>query len=501
MTQFKDFKSIGWEPFGWPSFGQNLLAFSPDNLFASNEQGAWYDPADLSTLFQYSLGTTPVTTAGQPVGRMLDKSQGLVLGPELVTNNNFTNGTTGWSGSGAALSVVAGRLRVTVVSSYGSARASFATEIGKTYQYNFNRFNGTAGNNSIRIGTSNGGSQILNVFASNSEAPVSGFFVATATTTYLTFYAWSTTVGNYSEYNNITVKTLPGNHATQATSAARPTYAVAPLGGRRNLFEYSQDFTNAAWAKQGVNIGAAVTAPDGSADALPFVETTGTGEHNAFETVTGALTSGEPTTFSTFYKYVDRPFANVRVLLTGSWTNTFFNVQTGVIVSTGAGLTSAIEDFGGGWYRCSVTVLSASSTGNASVTVGMSADGTAESYTGDGTSSILIYGAQIEQSATATAYQKVATQYDVTEAGVKTLHYLASDGVDDALNWTATANDYTIARVNSSGTVTIQTTQALSGATDIFAAEDDIAGYVAVNRALTTAETSGLTAYLEGLAT
>jgi hypothetical protein len=49
--------------------------------------------------------------------------------------------------------------------------------------------------------------------------------------------------------------------------------------------------------------------------------------------------------------------------------------------------------------------------------------------------------------------------------------------------------------------VTIQTTQALSGATDLFAAEDAIAGYVAVNRALTTAETSGLTAYLEGLAT
>jgi hypothetical protein len=342
--------------------------FSPANLFSSNEQGAWYDPSDLSALFQDSAGTTAVTTAGQPVGKMLDKS------------------------------------------------------------------------------------------------------------------------GN-------------DNHATQATSAARPAYAVAPLGGRRNLFEYSQDFSNAAWAKQRVTIGAAVTAPDGSSDALPFVETAGTGEHNAFETVTGALTSGEPTTFSTFYKYVDRPFANVRVLLTGSWTNTFFNVQTGVIVSTGAGLTSAIEDFGGGWYRCSVTVLSASSTGNASVTVGMSADGTSAGYTGDGTSSILIYGAQIEQSATATAYQKVDTQYDVTEAGVQTLHYLASDGVDDALNWTATADDYTIARVNLSGTVTIQTTQALSGTTDIFAAEDDIAGYVAVNRALTTAETSGLTAYLEGLAT
>lgn len=34
----------------------------------------WYDPSDLSTLYQDSAGTTPVTAVEQPVGRMLDKS-------------------------------------------------------------------------------------------------------------------------------------------------------------------------------------------------------------------------------------------------------------------------------------------------------------------------------------------------------------------------------------------------------------------------------------------
>ncbi|MBP9803911.1 MAG: hypothetical protein KBE22_03250 [Candidatus Accumulibacter sp.] len=43
-------------------------------LFASGEQGAWYDPSDLSTMFQDSAGTTPVTADGQPVGLILDKS-------------------------------------------------------------------------------------------------------------------------------------------------------------------------------------------------------------------------------------------------------------------------------------------------------------------------------------------------------------------------------------------------------------------------------------------
>lgn len=54
--------------------GRNTSAFSPTSLFAAGEQGAWYDPSDLSTLFQDSAGTTPVTAVDQPVGLMRDKS-------------------------------------------------------------------------------------------------------------------------------------------------------------------------------------------------------------------------------------------------------------------------------------------------------------------------------------------------------------------------------------------------------------------------------------------
>ncbi len=43
-------------------------------LFGAGEQGAWYDVADMSTLFQDAAGATPVTAVEQQVGRMLDKS-------------------------------------------------------------------------------------------------------------------------------------------------------------------------------------------------------------------------------------------------------------------------------------------------------------------------------------------------------------------------------------------------------------------------------------------
>ena len=51
-----------------------LAPFSPASLFANGEQGVWYDPSDLSTLFQDAAGTVPVTAVGQPVGKILDKS-------------------------------------------------------------------------------------------------------------------------------------------------------------------------------------------------------------------------------------------------------------------------------------------------------------------------------------------------------------------------------------------------------------------------------------------
>ena len=49
-------------------------AFSPARLFLSGERGVFYDPSDLSTLFQDTAGTQPVTAAGQSVARINDKS-------------------------------------------------------------------------------------------------------------------------------------------------------------------------------------------------------------------------------------------------------------------------------------------------------------------------------------------------------------------------------------------------------------------------------------------
>ena len=60
-------------------------AFDPATLFSNGEQGGFYDPSDLSTLFQDTAGTVPVQANGDPVKRILDKSGN---GNDLVFENN-----------------------------------------------------------------------------------------------------------------------------------------------------------------------------------------------------------------------------------------------------------------------------------------------------------------------------------------------------------------------------------------------------------------------------
>lgn len=67
--------------------GAAPVVWTPASLFAASEVGVWYDPSDLSTLWQDTAGTTPVTAAGQAVARMDDKSgNGLHITQDTAAN-------------------------------------------------------------------------------------------------------------------------------------------------------------------------------------------------------------------------------------------------------------------------------------------------------------------------------------------------------------------------------------------------------------------------------
>ena len=71
------------------------VGWSPLDLFAGGKKGAWYDPSDLSTMWQDSAGTTPVTADGQPVGKILDKSGNGNHATQAITSKRPTYRTSG----------------------------------------------------------------------------------------------------------------------------------------------------------------------------------------------------------------------------------------------------------------------------------------------------------------------------------------------------------------------------------------------------------------------
>jgi len=219
--------------------------FGPASLFAAGQSGVWYDPSDISTLFQ--TNATPVTAVGQPVGVMLDKSQGLQPGPQLVTNGTFVSNTDGWSTvNGAVIDAVGGKMRVlNNTTSNGNAYQAITTVIGRTYLLTGQISDVTGGiQPRLMAGTGiSAGDLVSSQYSGSGTFDVRAVFVATGTTTYINAIMNTTTSGVYASFDNISVQDIPGNHARQSTAGSRPTYQIDGNGKLYLNFDGVDDFT------------------------------------------------------------------------------------------------------------------------------------------------------------------------------------------------------------------------------------------------------------------
>lgn len=207
--------------------------FTPASLFAAGEVGAWYDPSDFSTMFQDSAGTTPVTATGQPVGLILDKSKGLALGSELITNgDNEAALFTGASGVNGA---------VTRNAAPGGGFAAMQTLSGGLVLHHI-AFSSVPANVpvlvSVRMYVPTGSIASAKIFDATDGSWVGAtssvkdaWVTLTAIRPAAKGTAWALGMGDYVTtsadgavfyVDNISVKALPGNHAFQATAPSRP---------------------------------------------------------------------------------------------------------------------------------------------------------------------------------------------------------------------------------------------------------------------------------------
>ena len=210
------------------------LPFWPGRLFLDGEQGAWYDPSDLSTLFQDAAGTTPVTADGDPVGLMLDLSQKLELGPDRIVGFNPFD-TDQWVKQGESgpdirvtnEGVAVGRLsgQTSAVGIYQDVPAQVGDWVVVEGRMRILQGTSSSGFNGVWISGAPSlsiGRQVKSL--ENVVGWQDVFVVARASSTVTRIYLTPQTNGLEIEFSNISVRELPGNHASQDVAASRPVY-------------------------------------------------------------------------------------------------------------------------------------------------------------------------------------------------------------------------------------------------------------------------------------
>jgi hypothetical protein len=373
-----------------------------------------------------SKASIVLTPTAYEVGSLNSVKPIQTFGSEEVTNGDFSTDSD-WTKSNAVIS--GGKATVTITAgglSYLLQSISFTD--GKKYVVTAD-LQGTAGkaarlmdngNNTGGLGTSNGeilldgSSQSVEIeWKANSNSQEIAFIRATNSGD------WSFTVDNVSikevidgdfdfvRSSTATRVNASGQIESVASNVPRIDYSdgvgkiLLEFTGT-NVIPYSEDFSQ--WFNSETSDAAnQTTSPDGTTNAARLTDTTATSNH--IITSQGFTLSSGAATMSIFAKADTLSYLRLRTNGTTTGVRIWFDLSNGTVTHedvTGAG---KIEDYGNGWYRCSVTDSSNTNTGGGSLQVFLqNASGFQTTYTGDGSGSIYLWGGQYEQQSYMTSY-------------------------------------------------------------------------------------------------
>lgn len=195
---------------------------------------------------------------------------------------------------------------------------------------------------------------------------------------------------------------------------------------RRNLLTFTEAFDNPAWAKSNSTVTPnTIVAPGGDVTADTITtNSTSSPATGLYATVASTISNS---TLSCFIKKGD-----VRYIAIGLWNTTGaaecgagFDLDTGSVTGQGAigagysATNATITPVGNDWYRCSVTITSPAGTNYPAILHRTTAY-TSGAITGSVpavSTFTYFWGAQLEASSTATAYQLVNAAWTSTRDG------------------------------------------------------------------------------------
>ena len=360
-------------------------------------------------------------------------------GPELVTNGTFDTDFSGWTVIGQQPSVVNSQLRLTTSSVNVGVSQNVGLQAGKMYLASYDIISITGGSMRLALGSAANGTNRTAPGSYSEFLYVSGDAVAR-------LYQVTSFSAEVIVVDNISIKEVlydqPDgtlqlfNHPTNQPRVEYD-YQGNRLGllveeARTNLITYSNDFTDASWIENGLTTSqVSVTAPNGSSESTKITEDGATGVHQFYGqnvsgispvAVSGYFKAAEYSTFQlTIGGAVNQPYAN-------------FDLSSETVSATGNGGAGFIQDVGNGWYRCTLTATPASNgSWMVFLTDGDTVASRGPAYTGDGTSGIYIWGAQVEAGSFPTSYiptdgSTVTRAADVASIGVGAFGYNKTAG-------------------------------------------------------------------------
>jgi len=241
-------------------------------------------------------------------------------------------------------------------------------------------------------------------------ATTSGGVVLGASGDFNVTRATTATRVNASGFIEVVASGIPRlDYYTSGGTAGCPALLVEPSG--TNALSYSEEFDNAAWGKSAMTVStgttALFTAPDGTTNADKIIATSGNVAHN----INRSGIASAAYTFSVFAKAGEESV--ISLWLRGASVRAEFNLVSGT-VSNITTTSARIENYGNGWYRCTVYDSTAGTTAHVYGRGGAA-------YAGNGSDGFYLWGAQLETGSVATSYIPTTAAAVTRNADVVTL--------------------------------------------------------------------------------